>query len=97
MPQMKLDSVNFQSKPLGVTGRISAQKAAEILGFALHDIPTLIRRGLLKPLGKPAPNAPKYFAVCELLNLQADRGWLDRASKAVSESWKEKNQRKYKH
>jgi hypothetical protein len=75
-------------------GRVSAEKAAELLGFAPHDIPVLIRRGLLKPLGHPAPNAPKFFAGCDILELKADRGWLDRASKAVAENWRQKNKRR---
>jgi hypothetical protein len=32
------------------------------MGFTPHDIPTLVRAGLLKPLGRPTPNAVKYFA-----------------------------------
>jgi hypothetical protein len=76
----------------GLPARASSEKAAEMLGFATHDIPILIAARLLKPLGAPAPNAPKYFASCDLLQLSIDRDWLNKATKAVAESWRVKNQ-----
>jgi hypothetical protein len=43
-------------------GRLNTTEAAVLLGFQEHDIPVLIAGKLLTPLGRPAPNAPKYFA-----------------------------------
>jgi len=73
------------------TGRVDAATAAEILGFAPHDIPVLIAERLLKPLGKPVPNAIKYFAAIEILQLADDASWLSKATQAVYEHWKTKN------
>jgi hypothetical protein len=36
----------------------------------------LIAAKLLAPLGKPAPNAPKYFATVDVLAVAQDRDWL---------------------
>ena len=43
-------------------GRLTVPQTAALLGFAEHDIPILVRKGLLKSLGNPVPNAVKYFA-----------------------------------
>lgn len=48
----------------------------------------------LEPLGKPAPNAPKYFSAIEIMSLAADRAWLDKATRIVSQYWLKKRQRK---
>ena len=72
--------------------RLDTQQAALILGFNDHDVPVLIRARLLKTLGSPAPNAPKYFASCEIEKLASDPDWLNRATKAISSRWREKNE-----
>lgn len=71
--------------------RLGASQTARLLGFAPHDIPVLVRKGLLKPLGHPAPNAPKYFARCEVTALAEDSKWLTRATQAITRYWREKN------
>ncbi len=73
--------------------RLSVDQTATLLGFALHDIPILMGCKLLHPLGKPAPNAPKWFAACEIEELRSNRKWLDAATKAVGEYWKHKRLR----
>jgi hypothetical protein len=50
-----------------------------LLGFQEHDIAPLLASKLLIPLGKPAPNSPKYFAEFEIVALAADSGWLAQA------------------
>jgi hypothetical protein len=72
-------------------GRVDAATAAKVLGFSTHDIPILIAAGLIKPLGHPAPNAPKYFAAATLRDLHDDAKWLARACDAVREHWWRKN------
>lgn len=79
---------------LRALGRVDVEAAAKLSGFHSHDIPVLIRAGLLKPLGSPAPNAPKYFARCEIEQKASDVKWLDRATRVVSEHWRRKNQRR---
>ena len=78
----------------GLPARLDSGQTAKLLGFAEHDIPTLTACGLLKPLGEPAPNAPKYFCALEVLELAADRAWLNRATRAVAKYWKKKRDRR---
>ena len=73
--------------------RLDAAQVATLLGFAEHDIVVLVRRKLLKPLGIPAPNAHKYFPSVEILENAKDRGWLDKATQAVTKHWQEKNKK----
>jgi hypothetical protein len=75
-------------------GRLNTIETAILLGFQEHDIAALISVKLLTPLGKPAPNAPKYFASVEVLNAAQDRDWLSRATRLLSCHWSEKNSRK---
>ncbi len=77
-----------------IPARLSQEQAAKFLGFQSHNIPILITYKLLKPLGSPAPNAPKYFATVRMRELAANEEWLDKASKIISKHWKAKNSRK---
>lgn len=71
--------------------RSDCRQAAELLGVQIHDVHTLTRVKLLRPLGSPEPNAPKYFSTAELQVLAADRAWLDKAQKAIQAHWRRKN------
>ena len=77
-------------------GRLNSEDTATLLGFRSHDIPILIRAGLLKPLGRPADSAPKYFARVQVVALAADAKWLAKASEALTENWRNKNARRRK-
>jgi hypothetical protein len=77
-----------------VPARLSTEEAAWYLGFAIHDIPVLVARGLLKPLGRPVQSATKYFASVTLAELRNDPHWLARATEALSAHWRAKNGRK---
>ena len=46
--------------------RLNSSEVALLLGFQEHDISALVAARLLAPLGKPAANAPKYFAAVEV-------------------------------
>jgi hypothetical protein len=74
--------------------RLSAAEAAGRLGLTPHEIPVLVARGLLKPLGHPAPNAPKHFLTAMLDDLRRDEKWHGKASDALQEYWRHKNARK---
>lgn len=74
--------------------RLNTSEAALLLGFQEHDIPVLIAARLLTPLGKPAPNAPKYFAAVDVFAASQDREWLAKATMALAKRWREKNSRK---
>lgn len=74
--------------------RLPMAEAAKRLGFAAHDMPVLVGKRLLKPLGKPVQSATKYFASCEIEKLGNDSAWLNKATQAVYDYWKDKNARK---
>lgn len=74
----------------------SAAEAAGFLGISPHEIPILLARGLLKPIGHPAPNAPKSFMTSKLEELGRDEKWFGKAKDAISEHWHYKNTRKKK-
>ena len=76
-----------------IPARINAEKTATLLGFSADDLTVLMAAGHLQPLGKPAPNAPKYFHAIEIMSLAADRAWLDKATKIISQYWLKKRQR----
>jgi hypothetical protein len=46
-------------------------------------------------LGRPNPNAVKFFSAVELIALLADRVWLDEATKTIGLFWKRKNARRH--
>lgn len=71
--------------------RIDWKDASLMLGLKDHDIHILIRAGMMKPLGNPAPNSPKYFATSEIVALCEDVDWLDKATRTISRHWKRKN------
>jgi hypothetical protein len=77
--------------------RLTTGEVAVLLGFQEHDLAPLVAAKLLVPLGKPAPNSPKYFAAVEIDLLAQDREWLDRATKTLAKYWQNKNRRKKSH
>jgi hypothetical protein len=48
----------------------------------------------LRPLGRPKPNAVKFFNAVELIALLVDREWLDEVTKAIGQFWRRKNARR---
>jgi len=70
---------------------LNTAETAIFLGFQEHDIAPLVAAKLLTPLGKPPPNAPKYFAAIEVKAFTENREWLDRSTKAITSHWKRKN------
>ncbi len=79
---------------LKLPARVGVEQAAKVLGFAEHDVPILVAEKLLKPLGHPVANAPKYFSSAELIAFAVDRVWLDKATEKISQHWRRKRQRK---
>lgn len=81
---------------LRLPGRLSTGETAALLGFREHDMATLVTARLLKPLGEPAANSPKYFASVDIVELAKDPVWLSKATKLVAKYWQGKNERKKK-
>ena len=74
--------------------RLDVVATVRLLGFAEHDIQTLMNVGKLTPLGDPAPNAPKWFAAVEMIKLAVDKDWLHKATKEISKHWRQKRVRR---
>ena len=73
--------------------RLEVNHIAVFLGFSESDIPVLIAGGLLKPLGRPAPNAPKFFARVEIERCAENLDWPNQATRCVAQYWKRKRDR----
>jgi hypothetical protein len=89
MQQDKEQFLNLKMHP----ARLKVEEAAWFLGFSPHEIPHLVSDGILKPLGHPAQNSPKFFALVTLEELRRDAKWLNKASEAICEHWKDRNDR----
>ncbi|MEI7733681.1 MAG: hypothetical protein WCO56_29215 [Verrucomicrobiota bacterium] len=70
---------------------LDAEAAAKFLGWPAYFMPMLARAGHLKPLGKPAQNARKWYATVELERLSRDPAWLDKAIRIVDRLVREAN------
>ena len=72
-------------------GRLNTRQTAALLNCGEHDIPVLVSKGLLTPLGHPPPNAMKYFTPLEVLELAGAREKMGQICDALYEHWREKN------
>lgn len=70
---------------------LNMAQTAAMLGLAEHDIPVLVRAGLLKPLGNPPPNAVKSFATVQVMELAGEIASLNKIRNTVYEYWRDKN------
>ena len=86
----KLAVLNCRRLP----GRLNSSETALLLGVQDHDIPVLVAAGLIKPLGRPASNAPKYFASVEIVARTESPSWLSDATRTLAKHWMTKNRRK---
>jgi hypothetical protein len=77
-----------------VPARLTIEETAWFLGFSSHDIPILVARGFLRPLGHPAHNGQKFFLAATLDELRRDEKWFSKACDAIVEYWRRKNTRK---
>ena len=73
-------------------GRLNAEQAASLIGCQPHDIAAVVRAKFVRPLGNPTPNAVKYFSSAKLLAACADERWLDRVTRAISQSRRKSGQ-----
>jgi hypothetical protein len=74
--------------------RLNSGETALLLGVQEHDIAPLIASKMLAVLGKPAPNAPKYFAAVDVMARAENAEWLSQATRTLARFWQVKNQRK---
>ena len=76
-----------------IPARLLAGEVAKILNCSTEDVAIRVSARKLRALGKPRPNAVKFFSAIELIALLADPDWLDDATKAIIQFWKRKNAR----
>ncbi|MGA3283426.1 MAG: hypothetical protein ABSD57_03060 [Verrucomicrobiota bacterium] len=74
--------------------RLLAGQVAKLLNCSTDDVAVLVSAGKLRALGKPKPNAVKFFSSIELITLLADPDWLDEATKTIGQFWRRKNARR---
>jgi len=77
-----------------IPARLQSAQVAKLLNCSTDDVAIFVSAGKLRALGKPKPNAVKYFSSIELITLLADRDWLDDATKTIGQFWKRKNARR---
>jgi hypothetical protein len=75
--------------------RLLAGEVAKLLNCTTDDVAILVSAGKLRALGRPRPNAVKFFSSIELITLLADRDWLDDATKTIGQYWRRKNARRH--
>jgi len=68
-----------------------AGDVAKLLNCSTEDVAILVSAGKLRALGKPRPNAVKFFSSIELISLLVDPEWLDEATKTIIQHWRRKN------
>ncbi len=73
--------------------RLLAAQVAKLLHCTAEDVAILVRPGKRRPLGRPNPNAVKFFSAVGLIALLADPDWLAEATKTIGQFWKRKNAR----
>ena len=84
---MILDKQSHVQRPACV----GMEEAAAIFGWPNYYLPFLVRAGHLRPLGKPAQNARKWFATVEIERMSCDLVWLDKAIRIVEKQIQEMN------
>ncbi len=74
--------------------RLHAHQVAKLLNCSAEEVAILNGAGKLRALGRPRPNAVKYFSTIELFTQVADREWLDDITKTLGQYWRRKNERR---
>jgi hypothetical protein len=74
-----------------IPARLLAEDVAKLLNCSTEDVAILVSAGKLRALGRPRPNAVKFFSAIELITLLADPDWLDEATKTIVQFWRRKN------
>src|ERR1051325_10463255 len=91
---MRDDQNRFLTLLGQLPARLTAEQVAWVLNCQPHDVPVLVAKRLLKPLGNPPTNGVKYFSTMLLLDLTKDAAWLAKITSAIHDYWRAKNSRK---
>jgi hypothetical protein len=92
-PQIHLVSVHVRDflNVRRLQGRLNVRQTAALLNCGEHDIPVLVNRGLLTPLGHPPPSAQKYFSPVEVLQMAGDSEKMGQICDVLYRHWQTKN------
>jgi hypothetical protein len=63
--------------------RLNTEQLALLLGIHADDVGLLVSSRLLRPLGHPNKNAPKFFMTAQWEELRQDSRWLAKMSNAI--------------
>ena len=91
---MRDDQHRFLTLLGQLPARLTVEQTAWVLNCQAHDVPVLVAKRLLKPLGNPPANGTKYFSTLPLLELTKDATWLGKMTNAIHDYWRTKNSRK---
>ena len=89
---MKHEQEQFMNLKI-LPGALGKVETSWLLGFSEKEVAILVAKGHLKPLGRPSPNAPKYFSSAEVERFKRDPEWLGRAREFIQAFWRKKNER----
>jgi len=87
---MSNEQRNFLSLPR-YPGLIPLLEACWLLGLLEHQGKILVAKGHLVPAGKRRPRKARLFISACVLELAADRDWLNKARDTLSSHWEETN------
>ena len=73
---------------------MTKEKVAKALGIEAHNIPPLVRAGLIKPFGQPQRYCVKLYSRDVLAQQLADVVWLEEVAAAIHRHWRKKNAHK---
>lgn len=69
---------------------IGCEEVGWLLGIAKHSVGILVRRGVLKPLGRPAKNSEKRFYTREIEEFSQDKKSMDLVVRTLQQHWKDR-------
>jgi hypothetical protein len=98
-PQPAASLANLDADPLTclrLQPRLTKAQTAKFLNMGAHDIPILVRAGLLTPLGTPTASNQKYFATADLVACAEDREWLVKVCDVLYKHWHKLNAAKHR-
>ena len=72
-------------------GRLNEEEAAWYLGVPPSQMYILVASKLIEPLGQPAPNGPKHFAIERLDRYRCDRQWVALVNEELKKANHQKN------
>lgn len=74
-------------------GVLYSDEAAFLLRKSPDDLHLLAKKNLIKEIGDPQPNAPKYYLTEEVLSKKDDPQWQDQAVRILTRKNRVKNDR----